>query len=389
MFDASDNDVLDEGLSRLAATGPEYRGGLSNHGPMAAEALVRLGRADAVEHWLDGYLPRLDAAPRPSDRITDETWPAALGRYDRVADWSVYLRDQLEDDPWRDVLARWWPRLLPGVAAAATHGVIRTSHAARSLAAIETAAETTAETTAEAAAEAAAGAAPSGAAGPRLDELANALAYWAASYAELPGAAPASGNLDLTAAIRALPVLPEPGPESLISARLKAGLERAPRFGAAVGALRPPADSPAAHVALRDLAREFAGNFLAYGRSRPITWLHAVTAPVAAYSALPLLPDDLASPTYNALWQVGAAIYTVHAGDVTPEPLPEGTPPAPDDLADRAVATADEHAIKLTEACLRLHAEAHDPLLLHAAARASSLLSADGPAQAGPSDGQR
>jgi hypothetical protein len=67
MPDVSDNDVLDEGLSRLAATGPEFRGGLSNHGPMATEALVRLGRADAVEHWLDGYLKRLEAAPgRPT-----------------------------------------------------------------------------------------------------------------------------------------------------------------------------------------------------------------------------------------------------------------------------------------------------------------------------------
>ena len=366
MPDGSDNDVLDEGLIRLAATGPEFSGGLSNHGPMAAEALVRLGRAGAVEQWLDGYLPRLDPAPRPSARITDETWPAALGRYDRVADWSLYLRDQLNDDPWRDVLARWWPRLLSGVAAAATHGVIRTSHAARSLAAIETIPEINAETTARAASPAAAG--------PRLDELANALAYWAASYVELPGAAPVSGNLDLTAAIRKLPVLPEPGPEGLISARLKAGLEREPRFGAAVGALRPPADAFAARGSLRDLAREFAGNFLTCGRTRPITWLHAVTAPVAAYSALPLLPDDLARPTYAALWQVGAAIYTVHAGDVTREPLPDAAPPAPDELTDRAVATADEHAIKLTEACLRLHAEIPDPLLLHAAARASALL---------------
>ena len=379
MPDVSDNDVLGEGLTRLAATGPEFRGGLSNHGPMAAEALVRLGRADAVEHWLDGYLPRLDPAPRPSDRITDETWPQALGKYNRVADWTAYLRDQLKDDPWRDVLARWWPRLLPGVAAAATHGVIRTAHAARSLAVIETttaeiSAGISAQTTAGTSFAPVAGTASPGAAGPRLDELANALAYWAASYVELPGAAPASGNLDLTAAIRALPVLPEPGPEGLISARLKAGLERAPRFGAAVGALRPPADATAARVALRDLAREFARNFLAYGRSRPITWLHAVTAPVAAYSALPLLPDVLAGATYDALWQVGAAIYTVHAGDVTREPLPDTTPPGPDDLTDRAVATADEHAIKLTEACLRLHAETADPLLLHAAARASSLL---------------
>lgn len=32
------------------------------------------------------------------------------------------------------------------------------------------------------------------------------------------------------------------------------------------------------------------------------------------------------------------------------------------------------HAIKMTEACLRLHAEYPDPLLPHAAARASELL---------------
>jgi hypothetical protein len=354
MPDTSATDVLDEGLTRLASTGPEFRGGLSNHGPMAAEALVRLGRSGAVEHWLDGYLPRLEPASHPSDRITDDTWPEALGKYNRVADWSAYLRDQLAEDPWRDVLARWWPRLLPGVAAAATHGIIRTSHAARSLAAME---ET--EPIAN---------------GPRLDELANGLAYWAASYFEIPGAAPASGHLDLRAAIDGLPVVPDPVPGDMITTRLKAGLAREPGFGAALAALAAPDGPDASRAALRDLAREFAGRFLAYGRQQPITWLHAVTAPVAAYSALPLLPDELARPTYNALWQVGAAIYTVHAGRVTPEPLPTAAPPAPDDLADRAVATGDEHAIKLTEACLRLHAQVQDPVLLHAAARASSVL---------------
>jgi hypothetical protein len=351
MFDASGNDVLDEGLSRLAATGPEFRGGLSNHGPMAAEALVRLGRADAVEHWLDGYLPRLDDAPSASDRITDATWPQALGSLNRVADWEAYFRAQLAEERWQDVFARWWPRLLPGVAAAATHGIIRTSHAVRSLAAAE-------------------------AAGTRDDaerrgELARGLAYWAASYVELPGTARPSGNLDVAAAIRGLPVLDEPDTGGLITARLKDGIPRLPGLGTALAALRPPAD--AGHD-LGDLAREFAGVFLAYGRRQPITFLHAVTAPVAAYSALPLLPRQLARPTYDGLWQVGAALYAVHAGTVTPEPLPAATPPAPDDLTDRAVATGDEHAIKLTEACLRLHAETPDPLLLHAAARASELL---------------
>ncbi|HTU07827.1 MAG TPA: hypothetical protein VMG13_19890, partial [Trebonia sp.] len=44
----------------------------------------------------------------------------------RIADWVTYFRRGLAGHPWQAVLGTWWPRLLPGVAAAATHGVIRT-----------------------------------------------------------------------------------------------------------------------------------------------------------------------------------------------------------------------------------------------------------------------
>ena len=337
------DDVLDESLSRLAATGPEFGGGLSNHGPMAAEALVRLGRAGDVEPWLDGYVKRLDEAPRPAGRITD--WREALGHLNRVAEWELYFRDQLADASWQDVLARWWPRLLPGLAAAATHGVIRTSHAARSLAAAETT--------------------------EREAELARGLAYWAASYLALPGDSRTRGELDLAAAVNGLPVASrEPAP-GLITEVLKAALADDARFPAAVGALRPPSD---AGTGLRDLATTFSRIFLVYGRQRPVALLHAVTAPVAARSVLPLLPAELARPTHDALWQVAAALYIVYAGGVVPEPGPAVSPPDPDALADRAVATGDAHAIKLTEACLRLYAESPDPVLLHAAARGCELL---------------
>jgi hypothetical protein len=350
MYDASANEMLDEGLSRLAVTGPEFRGGLSNHGPMAAEAMVRLGRAEAVEGWLDGYLGRLDVPPAPSGRITDQTWRESLGAINRVADWDRYFRGQLAEDPWRDVLARWWPRLLPGLAAAATHGVIRTSHAARSLAAAE-----------------AAGADTAG----RTSELGRGLAYWAARYLELPGPARTEGRLDLAAAVGGLPVASGAPAAGLIFETLKAELAGQPGFAAAVGALRGPTDVPADLAAL---AREFARVFLAYGRARPIALLHSVTAPVAARSVLPLLPAEVARPTYDALWQVGAALYTVYTAGITPEPLPAGPAPSADELTDRAVATGDEHAIKLTEACLRLDAETPDPLLHYAAARAAELL---------------
>ena len=350
MYDASANEVLDEGLARLAVTGPEFRGGLSNHGPMATEAMVRLGRADAIERWLDGYLRKLDDPPAPSDRITDQTWRESLGSISRVADWDRYFRVQLAEEPWRDVLARWWPRLLPGLAAAATHGVIRTSHAARSLAEAEQAGADTAG---------------------RASELGRGLAYWAARYLELPGRPRTEGRLDLAAAVSGLPVATRAPAAGLIFETLQAELADQPGFGAAVSALRGPTDVPADLAAL---AREFARVFLVYGRSRPIALLHSVTAPVAARSVLPLLPAELARPTYDALWQVGAALYTVYAGAATPEPLPAGPAPSAGELADRAVATGDEHAVKLAEACLRLDAETPDPLLHHAAARAAELL---------------
>ena len=275
-------DVLDEGLARLAVTGPEFRGGLSNHGPMAAEAMIRLGRPEAVEPWLDGYLPLLEEPPRASDRITDQTWPEAMGVTRRVTDWELYLRDQLADEPWQLVLARWWQRLVPGLAAHATHGIIRTSHAARSLAEVQTS--------------------------ERLHELGRGLAYWASGYLELPGGTGSGGGLTLDAAI-----------------------------------------------------------------SQPIPFVHAVTAPVAARSVLGLLPGGVAQPSYDALWRTAAALYSAYAADSAPEP-PLSEPPWPADLISRAVGTGDEHAIKFTEACLRLYSESADPILLQAAERACRLL---------------
>jgi len=338
-------DALDESLSRLAGTGPEFGGGLSNHGPMAAEAMIRLGRPDDVERWLDGYIRRLEEPSRATDTITGDTWPEALGVRRRVGDWELYLRDQLADEPWQQVLGRWWPRLTPGLAAAATHGIIRTSHAARSLAAGQT--------------------------GERLAELARGMAYWAASYLEVPGTARTAGGLDIEAAVAGLPIPAGPVADGFITDRIRTTLAGEPRFPAAVAALRPPADVPAD---LLELGTTFARVFVVYGRRQPIGFLHAVTAPVAARSVLGLLPAEVARPTYDRLWQVAAALYAAHAADAEPEPLPAAGPPAPEALADLAVASGDVHAIKLTEACLRLYAESPDPVLLHAAARGCELL---------------
>ena len=334
-------DVLDEALTRLASTGPEFGRGLSNHGPMAAEALVALGRSDEVEPWLDGHLTRLDDTPARVTPITDDSWRIALGDPRRVTDWTEYLRRQLDAEPWQQVLARWWPRLLPGIAAGATHGVIRTAHAVRSL---------------------------TSATGPaRHQELARGLAYWAARYQELPGVGQLSGQLPVGAALMAVPTLPDRR-GGLITDQL-ARLGDVEGYPAAVAAVRPA--GPDVDAAIGELIREFAAGYLRRGYAAPVAFVHTVTAPTAVRSMLPVLPQYLHRPSYDALWQVGAAIQAGYAGGYPDQPAaaeePAGPEPAADDLADRAVANGDEHAVKFTEACLREWHRGRDSTFLRAA----------------------
>ncbi len=143
--------VLDEAYEQLHGTGPEFEGWLSNHGPMAADALLRLGHGADLQGWLRGYVRRLEPAPSPRWEITDEEWREPLGDPSRLGDWCALLGAQVHGEPWEQVLTRWWPRLLPGAVASATHGLIRTGHAVRAL--------------------------REQVSGPRLDELGQALAY--------------------------------------------------------------------------------------------------------------------------------------------------------------------------------------------------------------------
>lgn len=164
------NDVMAEALERLSTVGYEHgTRALVNHAPMAAEALAYMGYTDVVSPWLDRTLSRhaYHAAPEPRWRLSPDDaaeWRSALGDFSRVGDWTAMFARQLEEEPWRDVLARWWPRLVPGVLTMLGHGAIRTAHAVRSL---ERAGE---------------------ADRPQRGELARGLGYWAARYEPGSGA---------------------------------------------------------------------------------------------------------------------------------------------------------------------------------------------------------
>ena len=72
-------DVMDEALDLLGDAGPEYGPGFSNHAPMAAEALLALGRGDAVMDWVTAYRKRLPGSPQPGLPVFGGYWFEALG----------------------------------------------------------------------------------------------------------------------------------------------------------------------------------------------------------------------------------------------------------------------------------------------------------------------
>jgi hypothetical protein len=89
--------VLDEAYERLHRTGPEFHGYLSNHGPMASEALVQLGLDEHVHRWLDGYTAKLEERPASMSRITPTQFDDALGDPRRFGDWLNYFEIEVSE----------------------------------------------------------------------------------------------------------------------------------------------------------------------------------------------------------------------------------------------------------------------------------------------------
>ncbi len=336
------SEAIEAALALLAPTGPEYHGGLANHGPMAAEALVALDRPDAVVPWVEMYRKRLNDHPTGPTPVDPRAWREALGVQRRVGDWIVFFRRELEERPWKAVLAEWTVRLSPGVVAAAFHGAIRTAHAVRSLEALETPA--------------------------RVRELAEGLGYWAATYNALPETAlparPVPGRRP-SQAIAGVPILP-PGKRvsyGNITDRL-APLDGFPPFASVADAVDSSGDTSAF---LSDLTETFASVYLAsVPPGSVITFLHGVTGPAAVRTLLPYVSPDEQRRLLRYTWQACASFYSSNGGKTVPrlssDPLPSRA-----ELADRAIATGDEHAIKFTEACFREYALNPKPVYIQAA----------------------
>jgi len=314
--------LLDAG----AALSPTYRGRLSNHLPMALQALLELGASAArLQAWSEQHETQLEprVAARPG-RVTPER---DLGRPDSEADWHAHFAARIAAVGAAAALREALPLLLDGAGAIAFHGPIRTAHAV--LAGHE-------------------------------GELAFGLAHWAAHFLPLPlPTTPEGPPLALADWLQALQPLPRPAypAGSLISHRMEAW-GAAPDFAAIAGRLRHDAGT------LRDIALLAARTYAATGN---FTVLHLLTASHAMSVMEPWWP----APGLARGFSVAAAAGLLASGAV-PAPTLDHEPSRPwPALIAAACGQDNAHVIKLTHAAWRLDRRWPDPAWRRAAERAN------------------
>jgi len=313
--------LLDTGQS-LSAT---YRGQMSNHLPMAQQALLELGAsAERLQAFTEGEEAHLE--PRIAARPARVAIERDLGRPDSDAAWRAHFTARIAGLGSSAALREALALLLPGAGAAAFHGLIRTGHAV--LAGHE-------------------------------GELAAGLAHWASHFMPLPTAE--DSLLDLDDWLQALRQLQHPTypAGSFIADRMRAW-GGSPGFATVAGRLRLEPGT------LRDIALLAART---YAATRNFTVLHLLTASHAMSVLEPWWP----TPELPRGFAVAAAASLLASG-ATPSPALQAPPSrAWPTLISAACAQHDAHVIKLTHAAWRLDRHWPDPAWRSAAERALPL----------------
>jgi hypothetical protein len=102
---------------------------------MACEALAALSLDSVIEDWVERFETSMREAVQPvtPNWHGDFGWKDLFGDYRLLPEWTGYFGRAIDEEGWRVVVEGWVPRLMPGLAAALFHGVIRTSHAVRAI----------------------------------------------------------------------------------------------------------------------------------------------------------------------------------------------------------------------------------------------------------------
>ncbi len=333
---------LHTALDQSLTCPPEFGQALSNHLPMALQALFDLGASDlAMAQFAKQYRGK-HFPDAPTTALAPPTqwpnWAQHLGEFGAFERFQAHFLWQLATQPAPAVLASAVPLLWPGLGAVALHGAIRVAHAID-------------------------------ATPPSV--LASAWAYWAARWQDLPGQA--ERPLPLHRWQTSLLGVRADVSGNLIADRMQAmALTQAYRQSP----LALPLGAPGLRASLHDLAAHMAR---LYAQSGSFTVLHVVTGTRAVLRLLafaPPRPQAVISAVATAALlaaQVGAAQPGAFAPtQISPQASPQGIADLlqPSLRALEQGAWLDDHAIKLVHACWHFAQHQQHPAFLHAAARA-------------------
>ena len=318
---------FDSILDTLHTKDPEWEGGLSNHGPMAAQVLFEQGRSERLCAWVGGYIGYLEELPAVLP-VVDRV--ASRGNVDERAAWVATYAEELPAANLQSYLRSELPPLMPGFAAAAFHGALRTGHALRAFANADTPA--------------------------RRIEIAHGLAHWASRYRELPGlpgSAPVSGR-DVVTALDQLDVVPyEQQQRSGFIHERMTKVDQLPTFAEQIARVDLAARSVDETVS--DLTAAAARLYIADRARSNLGYLHALDGASIFRSLLPYLDPPAQRAGLGYVFQAVAALHATHASfkSIPRISIPGSRTPAI--LLDEAAKSDDEHTIKFVAACVYEH----------------------------------
>lgn len=303
---------LRQQLDQSARYDAEYSRNLSSHLPMALVALARLGADEAgLATFAGRYATRLRPAPAAEPWPAGDAWPSRLG--DPRA-WPAYrslFNDWLDHEGAPAVLPQVLPTLFRGVGAAAFHGLIRTAYAVSA---------------------------------GHSHELADALAYWACRWfalGALPAHASAATEHDPARVLARLEIAKPKRP--LIAERMALVAEQ-PGFARVAASLR--IDPETTLTQLGTLAARL------YAASDNFTVLHLVTSAHAMRDLLPWLEPEEVAGALGHYWFAYAAGHAASGlSDSDRSSLPRAAAKPWPALVARALASDDDHLIKLVHSC--------------------------------------
>jgi questin oxidase-like protein len=334
---------LDRLLTKGRAFSAEYHPFLANHLPMMLVALHRLNASDErLADYFSEYrdLHHLEQPPPSVSQIKVNNWTEALGDRGREADYRAFFAKEIDRVGSSPVIANYLPRLLPGLAASATHALMRLAYGVL-----------------------------------RWDEseIAAALGYWATTFlvlGEATDALPITNDpAEVLIRLRNIPAFRQVETELDLLWHFMRAVSMKSEFSPVVDWLAIGPDS---------LKRVAQASLALYAGTMDFCALHAVTGSHWIRVIAPVAPDPNIALRY--FWQAIAALYPkIGFADLPSLEMLEAwrRTPVPDwqEISASACESDDEHDISLTFSAREECKFYGDPLYQVVAARRLGLIS--------------